>query len=101
MSELKDALEMGEMIKQINTNCEPVHQELYARLRGTGVYFRLNVERESGARMKLTSARVSAYLLEGAVNDKVDEAVKSIHHRPAGINLEDISRSYVPYYSCC
>lgn len=91
MSALRDSLEMGDALKRIATNCEPVHEELYTRLRETGIYFRLNVERESTSQVELTSTRVSAYLQEGSVNEKVDEAIKSIYHRPNGAYIRDIN----------
>jgi hypothetical protein len=84
-------LELREAVKQATTSCEPVHQELYARLRKTSIYFRLNVDRGSGPQMKLSSSTVSAYLEDGVVSDRVDDAIKSIHHRPMGVKLKDIS----------
>jgi hypothetical protein len=84
-------LEIREAVKRATTSCEPVHEELYSRLRQTAVYFRLNVERSSGPQMELSSANVSAYLEEGVISDRVDAAVKSIHHRPIGVKLKDIS----------
>jgi hypothetical protein len=83
--------ELREAVKQATTSCEPVHQELYARLRETSIYFRLNVERGSGPQMQLSSSTVSAYLEDGAVSDRVDDVIKSIHHRPTGVRLKDIS----------
>lgn len=84
-SAMKEALQRGAM------NCEPVHEELYARLRETSIYFRLNIERGSGSQIELTSANVSAYLEEGAISDKLDDAIRSIHRRPSGVNLMDLS----------
>jgi hypothetical protein len=84
--------ELTEMVKRATTSCEPVHEELYARLRQTSIYFRFNVDRGSGPRMELSSASVSAYLEEGVVNDRVDDAIKSIHCRPKGVKLKDISK---------
>jgi hypothetical protein len=83
--------ELRQAMKQAMTSCEPVHQELYARLRETSIYFRLNVERGSGPQIELSSSSVSAYLEDGAVSDRVDEVIKSIHHRPKGVKLKDIS----------
>jgi hypothetical protein len=83
--------ELREAVKRATTSCEPLHEELYLRLRQTSIYFRLNVERGSGSPMELTSANVSAYLGEGAISDRVDEVVKSIHLRPKGVKLKDIS----------
>jgi hypothetical protein len=85
--------ELREAVKRAMTSCEPVHEELYLRLRQTSIYFRLNVERGSGPQMELCSANVSAYLEEGVISDRVDEAVKSIHLRPTGVKLKDISES--------
>jgi Mrp family chromosome partitioning ATPase len=83
--------ELREAVKRATMSCEPVHEELYSRLRQTSIYFRLNVERGSGPQMELSSANVSAYLEQGVINDRVDEAVKSIHLRPMGVKLKDIS----------
>jgi hypothetical protein len=83
--------ELREAVKRATKSCEPVHEELYLRLRQTSVYFRLNVERSSGPQMELSSANVSAYLEEGVVNDRVDDVIKSIHLRPTGVKLKDIS----------
>jgi hypothetical protein len=83
--------ELREAIRQVTTSCEPVHQELYAHLRETSIYFRLNVERGSGPQMQLSSSTVAAYLEDGVVNDRVNYAIKSIHHRPKGVKLKDIS----------
>jgi hypothetical protein len=83
--------EMREAMKRATTSCEPVHEELYSRLRQTSIYFRLNVERGSGPQIALSSANVSAYLEEGIISDRVDEAVKSIHLRPTGVKLKEIS----------
>jgi hypothetical protein len=41
--------------------------------------------------MELSSANVSAYLEEGVISDRVDDAIKSIHRRPMGVKLKDIS----------
>jgi hypothetical protein len=83
--------ELREAVKRATTSCEPVHEELYSRLRQTSIYFRLNVERGSGPQMELSLANVTAYLEEGAISDRVDEVVKSIQIRPMGVNLKDIS----------
>jgi hypothetical protein len=85
--------EMREAVKRAMTSCEAVHEELYPRLRQTWIYFRLNVERDSGPQMELSSANVSAYLEEGVISDRLDEAIKSIHLRPVGVKLKDISES--------
>jgi hypothetical protein len=85
--------DLREVVKRAATSCEPVHEELYSRLRQASIYFRINVERGSGPQMELTSENVSAYLEEGLVSDRVDEAVKSIHLRPMGVMLKDISES--------
>jgi hypothetical protein len=66
---------------------------LYARLRESAIYFRLNVERGSGQQMALSSSCISAYLREGATNDKLDDAIRSIERRPKGVKLKDISES--------
>ena len=83
--------ELREAVRRATTSCEPVHQELYARLRGTSIYFRFNVERGSGPQIQLSSSTISAYLEDGVVSDRVDDAIKSIDRRPTGIKLKDIS----------
>ena len=83
--------EMREAMKRAMMSCEPVHEELYVRLRQTSSYFRLNVDRGSGPQMELSSANVSAYLEEGGVSDRVDDAIRSIHGRPMGAKLKDLS----------
>jgi hypothetical protein len=85
--------DLREAVKRATMSCEPVHEEIYSRLRQTSVYFRVNVERGSGPQMELTSANVSAYLEEGVISDRLDEAVKSIHLRPTGVKLKDISEN--------
>jgi hypothetical protein len=94
--------EMREAVKRATTSCEPVHEELYLRLHHTLIYFRLNVDRGSGPQMRLSSSAISAYLEEGVVSDKLDDAIKSIHRRPTGVKLKDISecgsmQNYNPY----
>jgi hypothetical protein len=89
MSETSSTAIMGEALRRSTMSGEPVHEELYARLRDTGIYFRLNVDRGSGPQMEL--ANVSAYLEEGAVSDRLDNAIKSIHLRPTGVTLKDLS----------
>jgi hypothetical protein len=83
--------ELREAVKRATTSCEPVHEELYLRLRQTSIYFRLNVDRGSGPQMQLSSAAVCGYLAEGVVTDRLDDAIKSIHTRPTGVKLKDIS----------
>jgi hypothetical protein len=90
--------ELREAVKRATTSCEPVHEELYLRLRHTSIYFRLNVERGSGPQMQLSSSAVCAYLEEGVVSDRVDEVIKSIHRRPMGVKLKDISE-YVSMFT--
>ena len=72
-------------------SCEPVHEELYSRLRRTSIYFRLNIDRGSGPQVQLSSSAISAYLEEGVVSDRLDDVIKSIHLRPTGVKLKDIS----------
>jgi hypothetical protein len=84
-------MELRETIKRAAASCESVHEELYARLRETAIYFRLNVERSSEPRLELSLASVSAYLGEGAVSDRLDDAINSIRDRPVGAKLKDIS----------
>jgi hypothetical protein len=83
--------ELKEAVRRATASCEPVHEELYARLRETAIYFRLNVERNSEPRLELSSASVSAYLGEGAVSDRLDDAIKSVRNRSVGVKLKDIS----------
>lgn len=84
-------LELKEVVRRAATNCEPVHEEMYSCLRRTSIYFRLNVERRSGNQLELSSASVSAYLGEGVVSDRIEDAIKSIHRRPTGDKLKNIS----------
>ena len=88
-----DGASMRDAVKRTVANCEPVHEELYARLRESAIYYRLNVERGPGPQMTLSSSLISAYLREGAVNDKLDDAIRSIERRPKGVKLKDISES--------
>ena len=90
MSEM-DGASMRNAVKRTVDNCEPVYEELYARLRESAIYFRLNVERGSGQQMTLSSSCISAYLQEGVINDKLDHAIRSIERRPKGVKLKDIS----------
>jgi hypothetical protein len=83
--------EMREAVKRATMSCEPVHEELYSRLRQTSIYFRLNVDRGSGPQMQLSSSAISAYLEEGVVSDRLDDVIKSIRVRPTGVKLKDIS----------
>ena len=93
-----DGASVREAIKRIVANCELVHEELYAHLRESAIYFRLNVDKSSGQQMALSSSGISAYLREGAVNDKLDDAIKSIERRPKGVKLKDISESLFIYF---
>jgi hypothetical protein len=86
-----DISDLREAVKRATTSCEPVHEELYSRLRQTSIYFRINVELGSGPQMEMSLTNVSAYLEEGVISDRVDEAVKSMHLRPMGVKLKDIS----------
>jgi len=88
-----DGASMRDAVKRTVANCEPVHEELYARLRESAIYYRLNVDKGSGQQMALTSSLISAYLQEGAVNDTLDYAIRSIERRPKGVKLKDISES--------
>jgi hypothetical protein len=92
-----DGASMRDAVRHTVANCEPVHEELYARLREPAIYFRLNVDRGSGQQMTLSSSRISAYLQEGAINDKLDDAIRSIERRPKGVKLKDISESQFTY----
>ena len=87
----KSGTELTEAVKRAAASCEPVHEEVYARLRETSIYFRLNVERSLEPRLELSSASVSAYLGEGAVSDRLDDAIKSISSHSGGVKLKDIS----------
>jgi hypothetical protein len=80
-----------EAVRRAATNCEPVHEEIYSRLQQTSIYFQLNFERRSDNQLELSSATVSAYLGEGLVSEIINRAFKSIHHRPTGVKLKDIS----------
>jgi hypothetical protein len=82
---------MKEAVKRATTSCEPVHEELYLRLRQTSIYFRLNVNRGSGPQMQLSSSAISAYLEEGVISDRLDDVIKSICLRTMGVKLKDIS----------
>ena len=88
-----DGASMRDAVKRTMANCEAVHEELYARLRESAIYYRLNVEKGSGRKMVLSSSLISAYLREGVVNDKLDDAIRSIERRPKGVKLKDISES--------
>jgi hypothetical protein len=92
-----DGASARDAVKRTIANCEPVHEELYARLRESAIYFRLNVDRGSGQQMALSSSCISAYLREGATNDKLDDAIRSIERRPKGVKLKDISESQFIY----
>jgi hypothetical protein len=93
MSEI-DGASMRDAVKRTAENCELVHEELYARLRDSAIYYRLNIEKGSGQQMALSSSLISAYLQEGAVNDKLDNVIRSIERRPKGLKLKDISESH-------
>jgi hypothetical protein len=82
---------LREAVTRAAASCEPVHEELYARLRETAIYFRLNVERGLGPQLELSSTAVSAYLEEGAVSNRLDDAIKSIGNHSVGVTLKDIS----------
>jgi hypothetical protein len=61
----KSDKEVKEAVRRAVTSCEPVHEELYSRLRETSIYFRLNVERGSGPQMELSSPNESVYWKRG------------------------------------
>jgi hypothetical protein len=92
-----DGASARDALNRIVANCEPVHEELYDRLRESAIYYRLNVDNGSGQQTELSSFGISAYLQERATNDKLDNAIRSIERRPNGVKLKDISASDFKY----
>jgi hypothetical protein len=89
---LTSGSELKEAMKLATKSSESVHEDLHVRLAETLIYFRLNVDRASGPQMELSLANVSAYLGHGVISNRVDEAIKSIHHRAVGVKLKALSK---------
>lgn len=87
---------MNDLLRKMVENCEQVHEVMHNRLRETAIYFRFNVERGLEGVTESISAHVSAYLQEGKVNDLLDDAINSLHKRPASISLKEISKFISP-----
>jgi hypothetical protein len=94
----KDGREEGisEGIRRGAAMCEQVHEDLQGRLQETNIYYRFNVEQETGIDPEVILAHVSTYLREKAVSARVDSAVKSIQYQPTGVKLKDISECGSP-----
>ncbi|KAG9053914.1 hypothetical protein FS842_006778 [Serendipita sp. 407] len=67
---------MQAMARQVTLDAQRSHEEVYERLKETGIYFRLNE---------------SAHMDEGAVSDTIDEVVRSFQVDSHGISLKDIN----------
>jgi len=94
----KDGREEGisEGIRRGAAMCEQVHEDLQGRLQETNIYYRFNVEQETGIDPEVILAHVSTYLREKAISTRVDSAVKSIQYRLTGVKLKDISECGSP-----
>ena len=94
----KDGREEGisEGIRRGVAMCEHVHEDLQGRLQEMNIYYRFNVEQETGIDPEVILAHVSTYLREKAVSARVDSAVKSIQYQPTGVKLKDISECGSP-----
>ncbi|KAG8859847.1 hypothetical protein FRC20_011775 [Serendipita sp. 405] len=67
---------MQAMARQVTLDAQRSHEDVYERLKETGIYFRLNE---------------SAHMDEGAVSDTIDEVVRSFQVDSHGISLKDIN----------
>ena len=97
----KDGREEGisEGMKRGVVICEQVHEDLQGRLQETNIYYRFNVEQETGIDPEVILAHVSTYLREKAISTRVDSAVKSIKYRLTGVKLKNISECGFPLSS--
>jgi hypothetical protein len=82
-----------EALQRVRLTTEPTHAELEARLHDTFIYFRFKVDRdfEGGMDASLLHSYTSTYLQKVEVSRRLDEAMKSIHARPKGVVLKELS----------
>jgi hypothetical protein len=93
---LADAGKARSVFSRIAMDCEHTHESLYSLLRHTGAYFRFNVDRTIGIAMDpaLIRTHVSAYIQKETVDQHLDDAIRRMQERPAGIVLKDIGVSF-------
>jgi hypothetical protein len=93
MSKGDDENALVEALKRVALNTETTHAELEARLHDAFVYFRFNVDHDldDGMEASVVHSHTSTYLEETLISRRLDEAMRSIHTRPKGVLLKDLS----------
>jgi hypothetical protein len=93
VSEGDDGNALMEALKRVALNTETTHGELEGRLHDTFIYFRFNVDQdfEDGMEVSLVHSYTSIYLEKAGVSRRLDEAMQSIHSRPKGVVLKELS----------
>ena len=93
MSKGDDEDALVEALKRVALNTETTHAELEARLHDAFVYFRFNVDQGLDNSMDASALHsyTSTYLEETSISRRLDEAMRSIHTRPKGVSLKELS----------
>jgi hypothetical protein len=93
MSEGDDENALVEALKRVSLNTETTHAELETRLHDSFIYFRFNVDQDldCGMRASVLQSHTSTYLEKVGISKRLDEAIKSIHNRPKGMTIKDLS----------
>ena len=82
-----------EALKRVALNTETTHAELEARLHDAFVYFRFNVDQDldDGTEASVVHSHTSTYLEETLISRRLDEVMRSIHTKPKGVSLKELS----------
>jgi hypothetical protein len=93
VSEGDDENALVEALKRVALNTETTHAELEGRLYDTFIYFRFNVDQdfENGMDASVVHSYTSTYLEKAVVGRRLDESMQSIHIRPKGVVLKELS----------
>ena len=93
LSKGDDENALVEALKRVALNTETTHGELEGRLHDTFIYFRFNVDHgfEDVMDASLVHSYTSIYLKKAGVNRRLDEAMQSMHSRPKGAALKELS----------
>jgi len=82
-----------EALKRVALNTEATHAELEARLHDAFVYFRFNVDQDldHGVGASVVHSYTSTYLEKPGISRRLDEVMRSIHTKPKGVSLKELS----------
>lgn len=83
---------IDELVRNVLTNSERVHEELHSQLHESGIYHRFNVEWDINSDPEGIYAQISAYLETSAVSKAIDIAIADIRNRTPRAKLHDISQ---------